>query len=266
MCQIWWGRHWHTLVALAVQSVSVFVCLPTSPAFSPSPPLRPGGEAGQQMAGPYPSAGDEWRMMSSLVWQAPVRACTKEASRVWGRTVGLLLILESIWHLLKWRELDLCPGWYCLTPHSGLERSNKTESPREQSCIFPSCAESGDWLLEINTDPVIPTAQFKSGSILVSMVKNYSLILPVNGRVCELVYQMCTNFCLSEYLLMINLCPLHLPLLVVPEDNTICTPTARDSYERLSLAGPALPPGFPSPFLFPDGLSSIETLLTNIQV
>ncbi|XP_049905226.1 dachshund d isoform X6 [Epinephelus lanceolatus] len=49
------------------------------------------------------------------------------------------------------------------------------------------------------------------------------------------------------------------------EDNSMCTPTARDSYERLSLAGQALPPGFPSPFLFPDGLSSIETLLTNIQ-
>nr|XP_020464892.1 dachshund homolog 1-like isoform X2 [Monopterus albus] len=49
------------------------------------------------------------------------------------------------------------------------------------------------------------------------------------------------------------------------EDNTMCTPTARDSYERLSLAGQTLPPGFPSPFLFPDGLSSIETLLTNIQ-
>uniref|UniRef100_A0A3B4G1L6 Dachshund homolog 1-like n=1 Tax=Pundamilia nyererei TaxID=303518 RepID=A0A3B4G1L6_9CICH len=49
------------------------------------------------------------------------------------------------------------------------------------------------------------------------------------------------------------------------EDNPMCTPTARDSYERLSLAGQTLPPGFPSPFLFPDGLSSIETLLTNIQ-
>uniref|UniRef100_A0A3Q1D941 SKI/SNO/DAC domain-containing protein n=1 Tax=Amphiprion ocellaris TaxID=80972 RepID=A0A3Q1D941_AMPOC len=49
------------------------------------------------------------------------------------------------------------------------------------------------------------------------------------------------------------------------KDNPMCTPTARDSYERLSLAGQALPPGFPSPFLFPDGLSSIETLLTNIQ-
>ncbi|XP_028250113.1 dachshund d isoform X2 [Parambassis ranga] len=49
------------------------------------------------------------------------------------------------------------------------------------------------------------------------------------------------------------------------KDIPICTPTARESYERLSLAGQALPPGFPSPFLFPDGLSSIETLLTNIQ-
>ncbi|XP_058478394.1 dachshund d isoform X3 [Solea solea] len=49
------------------------------------------------------------------------------------------------------------------------------------------------------------------------------------------------------------------------DENLMCTPTARDSYERLSFAGQALPPGFPSPFLFPDGLSSIETLLTNIQ-
>ncbi|XP_073701336.1 dachshund d isoform X1 [Garra rufa] len=49
------------------------------------------------------------------------------------------------------------------------------------------------------------------------------------------------------------------------EETPMCTPTARDSYERLSFAGQTLPPGFPSPFLFPDGLSSIETLLTNIQ-
>ncbi|NP_001074142.1 dachshund d [Danio rerio] len=49
------------------------------------------------------------------------------------------------------------------------------------------------------------------------------------------------------------------------EETPMCTPTARDSYERLSLAGQTLPPGSPSPFLFPDGLSSIETLLTNIQ-
>ncbi|XP_075055910.1 dachshund homolog 1 isoform X4 [Mixophyes fleayi] len=47
----------------------------------------------------------------------------------------------------------------------------------------------------------------------------------------------------------------------------LSTPTARDSFDKLSLSGHGqpLPPGFPSPFLFPDGLSSIETLLTNIQ-
>ncbi|XP_041115708.1 dachshund homolog 1-like isoform X6 [Polyodon spathula] len=49
------------------------------------------------------------------------------------------------------------------------------------------------------------------------------------------------------------------------DETPLCTPTARDSFERLSLAGQHLPPGFTSPFLFPDGLSSIETLLTNIQ-
>uniref|UniRef100_A0A8C4XFB7 Dachshund family transcription factor 1 n=1 Tax=Erpetoichthys calabaricus TaxID=27687 RepID=A0A8C4XFB7_ERPCA len=49
------------------------------------------------------------------------------------------------------------------------------------------------------------------------------------------------------------------------DETPLCTPTARDNFEKLSLAGHPLPPGFPSPFLFPDGLSSIETLLTNIQ-
>ncbi|XP_039601259.1 dachshund homolog 1-like isoform X4 [Polypterus senegalus] len=49
------------------------------------------------------------------------------------------------------------------------------------------------------------------------------------------------------------------------DETPLCTPTARDNFEKLSLAGQPLPPGFPSPFLFPDGLSSIETLLTNIQ-
>ncbi|KAG9492094.1 hypothetical protein GDO78_000553, partial [Eleutherodactylus coqui] len=51
-------------------------------------------------------------------------------------------------------------------------------------------------------------------------------------------------------------------------ETPLSTPTARDSFDKLSLSGHGqpLPPGFPSPFLFPDGLSSIETLLTNIQV
>ncbi|KAM8976016.1 dachshund homolog 1 [Pelodytes ibericus] len=51
------------------------------------------------------------------------------------------------------------------------------------------------------------------------------------------------------------------------DETSLSIPTARDSFEKLSLSGHGqpLPPGFPSPFLFPDGLSSIETLLTNIQ-
>lgn len=49
------------------------------------------------------------------------------------------------------------------------------------------------------------------------------------------------------------------------EESLLCTPTSRESYERVSHPGPTLPPGFPAPLLFPEGLSSIETLLTNIQ-
>lgn len=51
------------------------------------------------------------------------------------------------------------------------------------------------------------------------------------------------------------------------DETQLSTPTARDGFDKLSLSGHGqpLPPGFPSPFLFPDGLSSIETLLTNIQ-
>ncbi|KAM4048507.1 dachshund homolog 1 isoform 10-T10 [Anomaloglossus baeobatrachus] len=53
----------------------------------------------------------------------------------------------------------------------------------------------------------------------------------------------------------------------IEDETPLSTPTARDSFDKLSLSGHGqpLPPGFPSPFLFPDGLSSIETLLTNIQ-
>lgn len=48
------------------------------------------------MAGPYPSAGDEWRMMSSQVWQA------QSEQRAPGvQVAGLLLISESTRYLLK---------------------------------------------------------------------------------------------------------------------------------------------------------------------
>ncbi|XDV39136.1 hypothetical protein PO909_008419 [Leuciscus waleckii] len=39
----------------------------------------------------------------------------------------------------------------------------------------------------------------------------------------------------------------------------------KPGFEKLPLGTQTLPPGFPAPFLFADGLSSVETLLTNIQ-
>lgn len=115
------------------------------------------------------------------------------------------------------------------------------------------------WLigcLEINTHPfVCCSVNFKQGSICVSEANTCSHILLLS------LLSSCTNNTFYECLFNCQCC-----LCFFADDNPLCTPTARDSYERLSLAGQALPPGFPSPFLFPDGLSSIETLLTNIQV
>ncbi|XP_041430906.1 dachshund homolog 2 isoform X2 [Xenopus laevis] len=45
----------------------------------------------------------------------------------------------------------------------------------------------------------------------------------------------------------------------------IAFPIIKPTLDKVQLAGQTLPPGFPSPFLFADGLSSVETLLTNIQ-
>ncbi|XP_048400784.1 dachshund a isoform X4 [Stegostoma tigrinum] len=49
------------------------------------------------------------------------------------------------------------------------------------------------------------------------------------------------------------------------DETQLMMPAIRSSIEKFHMAGQALPPGFPAPFLFADGLSSIETLLTNIQ-
>ncbi|KAM8898839.1 dachshund b [Spinachia spinachia] len=63
--------------------------------------------------------------------------------------------------------------------------------------------------------------------------------------------------------------PERLGLVSVDADVVLTSPTApikkitKDKDE--SSLGQALPPGFPAPFLFADGLSSVETLLTNIQ-
>ncbi|XP_056586611.1 dachshund a [Triplophysa dalaica] len=45
----------------------------------------------------------------------------------------------------------------------------------------------------------------------------------------------------------------------------IALPVQKPGFEKLPLGSQTLPPGFPAPFLFTDGLSSVETLLTNIQ-
>ncbi|XP_064205430.1 dachshund a isoform X1 [Anguilla rostrata] len=49
------------------------------------------------------------------------------------------------------------------------------------------------------------------------------------------------------------------------KDEAQLMPMTKPGFDKLPLAGQALPPGFPAPFLFADGLSSVETLLTNIQ-
>ncbi|XP_068106113.1 dachshund homolog 2 isoform X2 [Hyperolius riggenbachi] len=50
------------------------------------------------------------------------------------------------------------------------------------------------------------------------------------------------------------------------EDIQITIPIIKPTLDKVQqLAGQTLPPGFPAPFLFADGLSSVETLLTNIQ-
>ncbi|XP_063280290.1 dachshund homolog 2-like isoform X2 [Prinia subflava] len=49
------------------------------------------------------------------------------------------------------------------------------------------------------------------------------------------------------------------------EEVQIAIPIMKPTLDKVQLAGHALPPGFPAPFLFADGLSSVETLLTNIQ-
>ncbi|XP_055795044.1 dachshund homolog 2-like [Salvelinus fontinalis] len=50
----------------------------------------------------------------------------------------------------------------------------------------------------------------------------------------------------------------------VKEASSLALPMSKPSFDRLS-PDQALPPGFPAPFLFADGVSSVETLLTNIQ-
>nr|XP_034969734.1 dachshund homolog 2 isoform X4 [Zootoca vivipara] len=54
-------------------------------------------------------------------------------------------------------------------------------------------------------------------------------------------------------------------LLKEKEEIQIGIPIMAPTLEKIQLAGQTVPPGFRAPFLFADGLSSVETLLTNIQ-
>ncbi|XP_045546092.1 dachshund homolog 2 isoform X10 [Salmo salar] len=49
------------------------------------------------------------------------------------------------------------------------------------------------------------------------------------------------------------------------EEGQLALPVMKPGFEKMALGGQTLPPGFPAPFLFADGLNSVETLLTNIQ-
>ncbi|XP_026051187.1 dachshund homolog 2-like isoform X1 [Carassius auratus] len=49
------------------------------------------------------------------------------------------------------------------------------------------------------------------------------------------------------------------------DEAQLALPIQKQGFEKLPLGTQTLPPGFPAPFLFADGLSSVETLLTNIQ-
>ncbi|XP_041707545.1 dachshund homolog 2-like isoform X3 [Coregonus clupeaformis] len=49
------------------------------------------------------------------------------------------------------------------------------------------------------------------------------------------------------------------------DEAQLALPMMKPGFEKIPLGGQTLPPGFPAPFLFADGLNSVETLLTNIQ-
>lgn len=56
-------------------------------------------------------------------------------------------------------------------------------------------------------------------------------------------------------------------ILYFAEEVPVQIPMMKSTLDKIQLTpGQALPPGFPGPFIFADSLSSVETLLTNIQV
>lgn len=131
MCHIWWGYRQPRWICWFQFDQNAFASAGSSP--SPPllllPPLRPGGEAGQQMAGPYPSASDEWRMMSSRAWQAPV-SVHKGGLSFWGQAAGSLPIFKSAWQIFNGRSWIYVSDDFYLTPHSRFgKQHNRARRP-----------------------------------------------------------------------------------------------------------------------------------------
>lgn len=111
-----------------------------SAGYSPSPPplllppLRPGGKAGQQMARPYPSASDEWRMMSSRAWQAPVYV-HKGGLSFWGHAAGSLPIFKSAWQIFNGGS------WIYVSDDFYLTSAWKATQQSPESLPLSACSE-----------------------------------------------------------------------------------------------------------------------------
>lgn len=119
---IWIGRSPLLLVALS----SIIACVgwpgPSSPALLLWGPVE---RLDGRWQGPTPPPAMNGGWCHLRFWQAPVRVYTKEALASEVELWGLLLILESTWHVLKVGGMDLCPGWYYLSPH--LTKGNTTK-------------------------------------------------------------------------------------------------------------------------------------------
>ncbi|XP_017457838.3 dachshund homolog 2 isoform X3 [Rattus norvegicus] len=79
--------------------------------------------------------------------------------------------------------------------------------------------------------------------------------------------QLSQHHLLNTFLHWIELAPLSKKSLLHQKEVPAQIPMMKSPLDKIQLApGQALPPGFPGPFIFADSLSSVETLLTNIQV
>lgn len=180
MCQIWWGNKRQRLTYCS-SLTRLYMCLPPVCLLLSLPPL-------------LCSSSLLWGLVERLDsrWQSPTplpvmnggwchlrfdrRPCvhTQRKPEPLGSNCGPAPDFGVHMTSLKWGKLDLCPGWYCLTPHAHRPWEEEIQWNLQgtgQSTKFLRGGESSDWLLEINTDPVIAAGQFKSRSICVNIAK-----------------------------------------------------------------------------------------------